>query len=85
MLWLCHALHGVPWQPSTGMDVALIQPGLDAAPHGDLATAFETLLDYSQNQSAPKDRSMDTVQHVFPVTQLLNGLGKREKLKGHFI
>lgn len=85
MLWLCCALHGVPWQPSTGMDVALIRPGLDAAPHGGFATAFGSLRDCSQNQSAPKGRSMDTTQHVFQVTLLLNGMGKWEKLKGHLI
>lgn len=81
MLWLCRALHGVPWQPSTGMDVALIRPELDAAPHRGLATAFGSLHGYSQNQSAPKGRSMDTAQHVFPVTHLLSGPGKWEKLR----
>lgn len=84
MLWICQALHGVPWQPSTGMDVALIWPGLDAAPHGGLETAFGSLHGYSQNQSAPKGRSMDTAQHVFPVT-VAEWAGKVEEAEGHFI
>lgn len=53
-----------PWQPSAGLDVVPIQPGLGAAPRRGFATAFGNLRGSSHNQSAPKGSNVDAAQSV---------------------
>lgn len=68
-----------PQQPSAGLDVALIEPGLDAAPHRGFTMAVGTLCGCSPNQSAPKGCNVDTAQRVLPERELPSGPGKQEK------